>query len=106
MRTEPIIDYIVIVVPVEAEVDDDMFDELTVLAQQMILRQYRHPPRALLVEPVDWLITSDPIDVELHQPEHDCAACLAGNDQARAFLAEHPDRRLALGNLHYTEVWT
>lgn len=106
MKVEPIRDYIALTIPENAEVDSDLFDMLTALTQRMILAQYEHPPRALLIEPIDWLITSSAAEVERHQPDHDCAACRAGNDQARAFLAEFPDRRLALGNLRYTEVWS
>ena len=106
MRVEPIEDYVVLAVPADTVVDEQMLAGLTAKAQAQILGQYRKPPRALLVEPIDWLITSDPAEVERHQPAHDCAACRAGNDRARAFLAEFPDRRVALGNLRYTEVWT
>lgn len=106
MSTETITDYIVLVVPDDVDLDDDeLLDRLTAQAQRQILAQYERPPRMLLIDPVDWLITSSTTDVERHQPAHDCAACRAGNDQARAFLAEHPDKRLALGNLCYTEVW-
>lgn len=107
MRIEPIEDYVVLLVPEHMALDDERL--LTMLndqAQRTILAQYRRPPRALAIEPIDWLITSDPAEVERHQPAHDCATCRAGNDQARAFLAEHPDRHLALGNLRYTEVWS
>lgn len=107
MRVEPIEDYIAMVVPEDVgEIDDRVLERLTDQAQRTILAQYRQPPRALLIEPVDWLITSSADEVERHQPAHDCVACRAGNDQARAFLAEHPDRRIAVGNLRYTEIWT
>jgi hypothetical protein len=106
-RVEPILDYIVLAVPDHVAHDDPSLPErLTDEAQRNILAQYRRPPRALIIEPIDWLITSNPSDVERHQPAHDCPTCRAGNDQAQAFLAEHPDRYLALGNLRYTEVWT
>ena len=52
-----------------------------------------------------WKITSDWREVEQFQPAHDCTTCRAGNDQAMAFLKEFPDRRLAVGNLTYIEVW-
>lgn len=106
MRVEPIQDYVVLVVPPDAKLDEQTIDRLTAQAQVQIFAQYRTRPRALVIEPIDWLITSDPAEVERHQPDHDCAACRAGNDQARAYLTEHPDGRLALGNLRYTEVWT
>ena len=59
----------------------------------------------VLTFPIEWLITSDWQDVERSQPAHDCPTCRAGNDQAIAFLKEHPDQRLALGNLRYWELW-
>jgi hypothetical protein len=58
-----------------------------------------------VLDPIDWLITSDWRDVEAHQPAHQCPTCIAGNDQAMAFLKEHPTERLALGNMRYWEVW-
>lgn len=107
MRVEPILDYIALAVPEGIALEDPrLLDLLNTQAERTILAQYRRPPRALAIEPIDWLITSKPEDVERHQPAHDCATCRAGNDQARAFLAEHPDRFVALGNLRYTEVWT
>lgn len=105
MRFEPVVDYVVLVVPRDAYPDEQLLAGLTARARLLILDQYEVPPQAIVVSPIDWVITSDPDEVEGHQPAHDCASCRAGNDQARAFLAEHPDRRLALGNLHYMEVW-
>lgn len=98
-------DYIIIAVPVDAVVDDQLLEALTIEAQRQILSQYDNPPRAVVIEPIDWLITSSADEVERHQPAHKCVACLAGNDRARAFLTEFPDRCLALGNLRYTEIW-
>lgn len=103
---ETILDYIALAVPADFAPDDaGLLAKLTATAERTILAQYRRPPRALVVEPIDWLITSNPADVEAHQPAHDCVTCRAGNDQARAFLAEHPDRYVALGNLRYIEIW-
>lgn len=104
-------DYIVLALPSHIDASDPdqraaLFDELTDRATQTVMAQYQRPPKALLLEPIDWLITSDPADVERHQPAHDCETCRAGNVDAQAFLLEHPGRLLALGNLTYTEVWT
>lgn len=55
--------------------------------------------------PSEWLITCTVADVDGFQPAHGCAACLAGNDQARAFLAANPGRWLAMANLRYVEYW-
>lgn len=105
MKVEPIEDYVIIALPEYAVVDDRLLEALTIEAQRQIISQYDKPPKALMIEPIDWLVTSSAEEVERHQPAHKCAACLAGNDRARAYLAEFPDRCLALGNLRYTEVW-
>jgi hypothetical protein len=71
-------------------------------------RQYQdqpEPPQAVLLDRTDWLITNQPDEVERFQPAHGCARCRAGKDQARAFLAEHLHRYVALANLTYREVW-
>lgn len=107
VEREPILDYIVLSIP--ADIDPDHPDVQATLddqAQFQVLNQYRKArPKAIVIDPIEWLITSDWRDVEAHQPAHDCATCRAGNDQAVAFLKEHPDRRLALGNMRYFEVW-
>jgi len=109
MAEEPPIidDFIVLGVPDDASLEDeDMVDKLERMAQRTILAQYTgQRPRALLLYATQWVITSDWEEVERFQPAHDCPACRAGNDQALAFLKEFPHKRLALGNLHYTEVW-
>jgi hypothetical protein len=82
--------------------------ELTKIAQGYVLRQYREwllgRPR-IAFGPFEWLITTNPDEVETFQPAHDCAACRAGNDQAMAYLRENPDRPIALVNMTYTELW-
>lgn len=100
-------DFIAIALP--PDVDPDRPD-LTALcdrqAERSIIAQYKgHGPRALVMVSTEWTFTSDPDEVEAFQPAHDCAVCRAGNDQAHAFLTEHPERVMALGNLHYIEVW-
>jgi hypothetical protein len=101
-----VLDYIAIGVQPGVTVDLSQLDEL---ACDQIIRQYLErgdrPPRAILLGEIDWLVTGDVDAARRHQPDHDCAACRAGHDQAVAFLAEHPDARLALGNLSYREVW-
>lgn len=79
---------------------------LLTMAVGLAWEQYkREKPAALRFDPVDWLITRDADEADAFQPAHDCAACQAGADQMRAYLAEHPDRWVVLGNLHYVEVW-
>lgn len=107
MKTEPIIDYIVIAIPESETLEgEDLQRMLNAQAQYQIMVQYERPPRILLMGRTEWLITSDPAEVESFPLGHDCPACLAGKDRAQAFLKEFPDRRLAIANLHYTEVWT
>lgn len=104
----PIIDdFIVLSIPPHVSLDDEgAVEQLERQADRTIVAQYRRRrPRAIIVRESEWLITSDWREVERFQPAHDCATCRAGNDQAIAFLKDHPDRRLALGNLHYSEVW-
>lgn len=80
---------------------------LEALARHWVRRQWTDVPGPVAIEfaASDWLVTDDPADVDKFQPAHDCAACLAGNDQAKAFLAEYPGRFVAMANLHYTEYW-
>lgn len=109
MSDEPPIidDFIVLGVPDDAMLDDPkVMDKLEAAVNVTVANQYKgRPPRALLFRETQWLITSDWHDIEAFQPAHDCAACRAGNDQAIAFLKEFPNKRLAVGNIHYTEIW-
>lgn len=91
--------------PEEPANRDRVVAYLTRVAQVSIVRQYKVRPTALLLDEIDWLITNDADEATQFQPAHDCAACIAGTDQAVAFLREHPDGYLALANLSYTEVW-
>jgi hypothetical protein len=104
----PVIDdFIVLGVPDDASLErEDTVDALERLAELQILNQYEgRRPRALLLYTSQWLITGSWEEALAFQPAHDCVACQAGNDQAVAFLKEFPDKKLALGNLHYTEIW-
>jgi FMN phosphatase YigB (HAD superfamily) len=74
------------------------------LAEVTTLGQYRRRPKALLFAPTEWLVTSDPADIERFQPAH-CEECRAGNERALEFLRANPGRAVALGNLSYREVW-
>lgn len=105
---EPIDDYIILEIPHDMDLDLDQPEHrlrLDRLAEASVMGQYKRPPRALLLDQIDWLVTSDWQEVERFQPAHDCAECQAGNERAITFLKEHPDQRLALGNMHYVEVW-
>lgn len=75
------------------------------IAIKQIERQYVGRTLELEIQRIDFLITTDPAQVELWQPAHDCAACRAGNDQSLAFLKANPGRYIALGNLTYEERW-
>lgn len=105
--TEPIYDFIVLGCAPHITLDDpEHLEALERLAQSNVMNQYKgRRPRAILMDKISWLITDDWEEVERFQPAHDCPTCRAGNDQAIAFLKEHPDRWLALGNLKYWEVW-
>jgi hypothetical protein len=104
---EPILDYIILRVPPHVDPDgEDARKLMNQMAEFQVMGQYKPKdrPKAIVLDPIEWLITSDWEEVERTQPAHQCAACLAGNDQAVAFLKEHPDQRLALGNLKYWEI--
>jgi hypothetical protein len=106
--TGPVIDdFIILGVPDDANLEnDDTCDRLERIAELNVIGQYHgRKPRALLYTATEWKITSDWREVEAFQPAHDCAQCTAANDQAMAYLKEHPEKRIALGNLHYVEVW-
>jgi hypothetical protein len=103
---KPIEDYIIF--KVTPGTDPDQPEQrawMNRMAEAQVMGQYKRPPRTILMDPVDWLVTSDWREVERFQPAHDCAECQAGNEGAIAFLKEHPDERLALGNLRYWEIW-
>jgi hypothetical protein len=104
--TEPINDYIVLRVPDSFVLDEGAWAVLDRLAEGVTMNQYKgRRPKALVMDHIEWRITSDWRDVEEFQPEHDCVTCRAANDQAIAYLREFPEGRLALGNLRYLEVW-
>jgi hypothetical protein len=104
---ETIYDFIILGLPDDADLDDpEVIKKLDAMAHRSVMGQYkRGMPKAVLLEAIEWWMTSDWRDVEARQPDHDCPSCRAGNDQAIAYLKEHPTKRLALGNLRYVEVW-
>jgi hypothetical protein len=110
METRVIEDYFVAIVPVGINVNDvESYSRLIKTmkgeAYRAIMEQYKQPPRALIVAPIEWLVTNSPKEVERFQPIHDCNECRAGNLRARQYLTANPDRFLACANLRYTEVW-
>jgi hypothetical protein len=109
MRVEgPIDDYIGLALSTETDPDNPkLIAWLDAQAERKIVEQYRRMggPVTLKIEPAKWLVTRDPVEVERFQPAHDCVQCRAANDQMVAFLREHPERWMALGNLRYTEYW-
>jgi hypothetical protein len=112
MRRRLIDDYFVALVPEGTDVaDPDVYPALLARMEREAVRatmaQYRGPrPKALLLDPIEWLVTDDPDEVERFQPAHDCEQCRAGNAAASEFLTANPGRFVACANLHYSEVWT
>ena len=106
-RVEEVQDVVCFALPEGVGPEDVSTDELELQAARSILVQYEHGkrPHYFTVQKFEFLTTNDPAKIDEFQPAHDCAACLAGNDQARAYLREHPDRFIVLGNLAYREVW-
>jgi hypothetical protein len=104
---EPIQDFIVLTFPPDLDPDEpEVREYLDRLAEYQTMAQYKgRKPRALVMDRTEWVVTGDWREVERIQPAHDCTVCRAANDQAMAYLKEHPDKRLALGNLRYWEVW-
>lgn len=108
MRTARIQDVLCLAVPLEVEDRPtcDLHSLMDGIAVRAVAEQYGDArPASLVFERIEWLVTGEQDDVERFQPAHDCAACRAGNDQARTFLRENPDRKIALANITYTEVW-
>ncbi len=105
--SEPVYDFIVLGCAPHLDLSEPQhLESLNRLAHRSAMGQYkRQRPRALIMEPIEWLITNKWEDVEAFQPAHDCLTCRTGNDQAVAYLKEHEDRWLALGNMKYWEVW-
>jgi hypothetical protein len=104
----PIKDFIILGINPEVDPTDPQVEaSLERLMNRAVMAQYQGPskPRALVVLRAEWFFTSDPEEVAKIQPGDGCATCIAGNDQARAFLREHPERKLALCNVEYQEVW-
>ena len=113
MRRETFSDVFVCGIPKEVDTTDPMHNvtllaHLEKLARDWVWRQWgpgEARPIDIEFHVTDWLITDEIDKVDEFQPAHDCAACLAGNDQAKAYLREHPGRWLAMANMTYTEVW-
>lgn len=119
MRAVPVQDVLALKVPPQWRADAEQFaaggqlskrlaDELNALATSSITAQYkgRRGLKALAMGAHEWLITGDPDELDRFQPGDGCPACIAGSDQAKAALREDPDALIALGNLHYVEMWT
>jgi hypothetical protein len=104
VRRVEVIDYIILA-PRQGQREISQ-ERLRELAMEQIMAQYRgqHPP-IIELQPIEWLVTQDPEDVERHQPAHDCADCKAGNERAQRYLRMNPGAWLWLGNLFYTEIW-
>lgn len=49
----------------------------------------------------NWAITGDPEQVRTLGLMHDCPTCRAGVDQALAYLDEHEDGEVAVGQLYW-----
>jgi hypothetical protein len=86
--------------------DPGLLPELYEMAVSFVWAQYdgADRPNELRID-IDWLITGDADEADAFQPAHDCPSCVAGADQMRAFLRDHPGRVAVLANLHYVEVW-
>jgi len=108
MESKEVVDYIALVVPLGVTLDQPgVLDKLDAMTVEAVVKQYadRKAPAGILLAPVEWTLTSDPEMVTTVQPEHDCETCRDGNLKAQEFLREHPDRQIALGNVHYLELW-
>lgn len=106
MRHQPIEDYLTVALPPDVDRDDPgLEDRLQAAVMTLLLQQYEVYPMAILIESVKWCITNDMDEITAFKPDHLCPACLAGHDQAMAFLQEHPNRLLACANVHYIEIW-
>lgn len=107
-RRVPIADVIMLLVPpIKMDLPvNELENQLLPIAVTVSARQYTGPDTPRLEGfRVEWLITSDPAQVQTFQPAHDCQTCQAGNAKGIAYLAEHPEAMLALGNIFYDEVW-
>ena len=100
-------DVICLAVPDGVDPQDENFVKtLDALAWENVRKQFSQHARLTLTERhTEWLITNDPEKVEQFQPAHDCEECHAGNVKAKAFLIANPTATVAMGNVHYVEVW-
>lgn len=106
MREEAVDDVFAVSLPEGVDVEDPALTaELYGWVGRLVWAQYQgRRPHEIRID-VDWLITASAEEADAFQPAHDCPSCLAGTDQVRAFLRDNPGRCVALGNLHYVEVW-
>jgi len=106
MREHVVLDYFIAVWPEGVPVDDPLtLNSLMRQAIDLVWGQYEERPLDIRFEAISWLFTDDPDEIERNQPAHDCADCKLGNWRAQEYLREHPDRKLALADLRYVEVW-
>lgn len=85
---------------------EDFLKELNGIAVKTIRGQWDKHARIVLRDiEIDWLVTSSLPDVNEFLPIHDCEQCGEAVTRAREYLNNHPGRKVALGNLQYTEVW-
>jgi len=100
-------DVICLAVPDGVDPQDENFVKtLDMMAWENVRKQFSKRARLTLTERrTEWLITNDPDKVEQFQPAHDCEECRTGNAKAKAFLIANPTATVAMGNVHYVEVW-
>jgi len=102
-RTHEIVDYIILTPRYgQREISAERLHQL---AMEQIMGQYGGEQPRIELQPIDWLVTQDPDEIERHQPAHDCDECKAGNQRAQNYLRMNPGAWLWLGNLFYTEIW-
>lgn len=107
-RRSEVNDVICLAVPDGVDVDDKLsyMPRLEQMAWHSAYAQWPAHARVILAERnIDWLITNDPTKVEEFQPVHDCEQCRNGAKQARQYLQAHPGASVAMGNIHYVELW-
>lgn len=102
-------DVVALKMPLDIDPERDSYlDWLNTVAERSVWIQWngvKDRPDAIIVDRIDWLVTSSIEDVEKFQPAHDCPTCLAANDQMIAYLREFPGNYIAMGNMTYREEW-
>lgn len=96
-------DQLIVVIPEDVEPNDPVTREhLDRLAVRSLAEQYDGP--VVIIAEVTWHITNDPDELDsLLNPGDGCAKCIAGNDQARAFMRDRPGRYIAIADIEYAE---